>query len=766
MILEREIPKMQKTLYTATALGLVLSLSACGGAGGGGVNSPGTSAPPLVVTPAPTPTPAPAPTPTPTPAPTPTPTASPYASEDARSSAALVMKADAAYKAGLTGKGVTIAIIDTGIDTGGKEFAGRISADSTAFDQKIARCATCDSETIRFDLKDQNGHGTETAAAALAARDTIGMHGIAPEATLLALKISGPNLNGVTPGNGPIAESDGPNAALIAPAIAYAVDKGAFAISMSLNGFAGGQMATDMRAAMDQVRIKDRIFVQSVSNDVGVDSFAGQIAENLVGTDLTNKDWFLFGIRVDKNLQPPSGNGLPGQLADRTLAVVATNVDVVGKDGTIVTVTGNSFAAPAIAGAAALLKQYWPQLGGKDISRILLDSATDLGAPGVDQVFGVGLLNVENAMKAKIPTVVTSSAKAAETAVASLEFSGAFGSGQGAGKWSEFAGRAVAIDAYGRDYAVDLGLRGNARAARGISVYGMVAAPTQPVPTPSSVQQVAALTSNDMGTTNHPVRSTAPASFAFRTSPTSVVRGSFNGSVEDGGLASGSLFRTLGLATTGSSGSFETNGYVYGFSSAASNDRGSRSATQTMRMRVPQGFSVSMSTSRESGSALGLRGSGDFRIAGAQSRFVSVGWQGEALGFGLSAEAMAGRTKVDARSARLAFDSISSSGFRLQADHGAFGGTATFGLTSPLKVDSARISYTAPMGFDLTSLDVADRTRSLDLAPGAREMDVELGWARGFGTSYLSLGAVYGFNAGNQTGASSAGGWVRFGKAF
>ena len=40
--------------------------------------------------------------------------------------------------------------------------------------------------------------------------------------------------------------------------------------------------------------------------------------------------------------------------------------------------TGNSFAAPAIAGAAAILKQNWPQRGRKAISRILLDSATDL----------------------------------------------------------------------------------------------------------------------------------------------------------------------------------------------------------------------------------------------------------------------------------------------------------------------------------------------------------------------------------------------------
>ncbi len=76
------------------------------------------------------------------------------------------------------------------------------------------------------------------------------------------------------------------------------------------------------------------------------------LAARYVGSKMENKDNFLFGVRVDSALRPPSGNGLPGDLADRTLAVVATDVSVVGKDGQITTVTGNSFAAPAIAGQA------------------------------------------------------------------------------------------------------------------------------------------------------------------------------------------------------------------------------------------------------------------------------------------------------------------------------------------------------------------------------------------------------------------------------
>src|SRR3546814_2563259 len=60
-----------------------------------------------------------------------------------------------------------------------------------------------------------------------------------------------------TPGT-PINEG-GLNAAAIAPALRYAVDQGAFAINMSFNGTATGQLAVDQRAAMDHVRSNNRL---------------------------------------------------------------------------------------------------------------------------------------------------------------------------------------------------------------------------------------------------------------------------------------------------------------------------------------------------------------------------------------------------------------------------------------------------------------------------------------------------------------------------
>jgi subtilisin family serine protease len=62
--------------------------------------------------------------------------------------------------------------------------------------------------------------------------------------------------------------------------------------------------------------------------------------------------------------------------------------------------TGTSFAAPLVSGTVALLQTRWPWLVkyADETVQIVLQSATDLGKPGVDAAYGWGLLNVEAAM--------------------------------------------------------------------------------------------------------------------------------------------------------------------------------------------------------------------------------------------------------------------------------------------------------------------------------------------------------------------------------
>jgi subtilisin family serine protease len=63
-------------------------------------------------------------------------------------------------------------------------------------------------------------------------------------------------------------------------------------------------------------------------------------------------------------------------------------------------VTGSSFAAPMVSGAASLLLSARPRLSAVEVTRLLEQSAHDIGGIGKDQFIGYGLIDVDAALKA------------------------------------------------------------------------------------------------------------------------------------------------------------------------------------------------------------------------------------------------------------------------------------------------------------------------------------------------------------------------------
>ena len=61
--------------------------------------------------------------------------------------------------------------------------------------------------------------------------------------------------------------------------------------------------------------------------------------------------------------------------------------------------TGTSFATPVVSGAIAIIKETFPYMSATQISQLLFTTATDLGEPGIDSVYGWGLLDMEKATK-------------------------------------------------------------------------------------------------------------------------------------------------------------------------------------------------------------------------------------------------------------------------------------------------------------------------------------------------------------------------------
>ncbi|WP_342585539.1 S8 family serine peptidase, partial [Sphingomonas endophytica] len=684
-----------------------------------------------------------------TPVPTPAPTSSAADSAEYRASAApSLANAAFAYDRGITGKGVTIAVIDSGVATGSTQFSGRLSADSTGFTQTVARCATCPVETVApFPIDDRVGHGSAVAAIALGARDGAGSHGMAPDATLLALKIVAPDL---TATGRTVPEGTVPNSFLIPAALRYAVGKNAFVSVLALDGAAEGALADDLHAAMNEVRAADRLVVQALPNsDDGVST---GIAQALVGNDRSNARWFLYAVAVDAKGAPRDGNGDPGALADRMLAAAGNGIAAIDATGATTTVTGNSFAAPAIAGAAALLKQYWPQLGGATIARILLDTATDAGAPGVDPVYGAGLLNVAKAMQAQAPASSFVAAQAVLTRFSSLTLSAPFGAGSGL--W-DAVGTMTVTDRYGRDFAMR-GATGLHRMGSGLRVINLTGVSLSP---PLADAPRFGLTGDTIGAWGS-VRPMAPAVVRVAPAPGQHLTLAAQVALDDTAGMAGTPLRAVLATPTGLFLSWD--GHGWSASVARGDARDGRASIRQVRVTTPVGLGAELGTLHERGRILGLSGGPSIGIAGARSTVATLLAQRRFSGVDLTARATVVRTHVAGGSDLLRFPRpLLATAFGISGAHPLFGGVATLGLSSPLRVDRARPTVLKAVAFDLEHTRSTDAATTIDLKPRVRELDLEFGWSARWGErATIRVGAAHAHAAGHVANAQETAGFV------
>lgn len=353
-----------------------------------------------------------------------------------------MIHADAAYAAGATGAGVTVAVIDTGIDTTHPELDANIS--SASYD--VVR-----DEDITT-LTDEDGHGTNVAGIIAAEKNGVWNHGVAYNATILAVRADTRITNEAVCGNAEpcsvFSDAD------IVLALDYATANGANVINLSL-GSPDAPIDGSIQQALIDAMAAGAIVVAATGNESAAQpsypaAYAGDAAVNISGqmiavgaVDATGAQTIFSndcGIAMNFCLMAP------GDL------IVST-----WKDGGLAAVSGTSQATPFVAGAAALLIELWPTLLPEEVVDILLTTATDLGTSGVDPVYGRGLLNLESAMAPAgalaIPTSAVADGDAVTLDGTRLSLGPAFGD---ALSNSALLSNAFALDDYERNYAVDL----------------------------------------------------------------------------------------------------------------------------------------------------------------------------------------------------------------------------------------------------------------------------------------------------------------------
>jgi subtilisin family serine protease len=123
-----------------------------------------------------------------------------------------------------------------------------------------------------------------------------------------------------------------------------------------------------------------------------------------------NGGWIVVGS-VDSNNNISSFSNKAG--VSKSNYIVAPGENIIAASNTVnngyMIGSGTSFAAPIVSGAIALMAQKWPYLTGRQYSQILFDTATDLGTPGIDDVYGNGLLNLTKAFEPVGTIIIPSS---------------------------------------------------------------------------------------------------------------------------------------------------------------------------------------------------------------------------------------------------------------------------------------------------------------------------------------------------------------------
>ncbi|MEU3427311.1 S8 family serine peptidase [Streptomyces gardneri] len=280
-----------------------------------------------------------------------------------------------AWEAGLTGKGVKVAVLDTGADLGHPDLAGRV-AESKSFieGQEVA---------------DRDGHGTHvtsTVGGSGAASDGK-EKGVAPGATLAVGKVLSD-------------EGSGTESQIIAGMEWAAKDIDAKIVSMSLGSREPSDGTDPMAQAVNTLTAETgALFVIAAGNSGAPGSIgspgAADSALTVGAVDSADEAAYFTsqGPRYgDQALKP--------DLSAPGVGILAARSQLAGGSGLYTSMSGTSMATPHIAGVAALLAEKHPDWTGAQLKNALMSSSKTLDASAY--ALGAGRVDVAAAIAANV----------------------------------------------------------------------------------------------------------------------------------------------------------------------------------------------------------------------------------------------------------------------------------------------------------------------------------------------------------------------------
>lgn len=360
--------------HTILAIAILSALTACAGGGGGGNvrNDPPANPPPTN------------PPTNPPPQTCQDPTARNYGGalpcipryRGPKDNLAVPANVDRAHAAGFTGAGIRIGLLDTIPNPNDGSY--QPIAGSGKYEYIGSFLPTGSESASKAD------HGN-TMAYIMAGRPTATFDGgVAPDATVVWAEFCS------------VKGCDGD-----APAAYRAfADRGVTIVNHSFNGGRADEVRTDpgflnwARGKYSEILSRDLLAVWAAGNDVS--DQPGMYAGIPIPLPEFRNNW-LVATSVNIDAQGKPTTPAASQCGVTAQWCVAVPWELPVWNGT--TYIGSSQGTAFLSGVAALVQQAFPWMGGANLQTTLLTTATDLGAPGVDPVYGWGFVNAERAIR-------------------------------------------------------------------------------------------------------------------------------------------------------------------------------------------------------------------------------------------------------------------------------------------------------------------------------------------------------------------------------
>jgi len=287
------------------------------------------------------------------------------------------------WSAGITGQGVVVANMDTGVDGEHPDLAAKWRGGTNSW---------FDPHGVYIQPHDTDGHGTQTMGIIVGGNTRDRPVGLAPDARWIAVKIFDDNghalLSDIHRGFQWLLDPDGDPQTDDAPDVVN--------YSWSFPSHVN-ECFTEFQADIHLLKTAGIALVFAAGNQGPLPATSlspannpGAFAVGAVGPDL------LVAAFSSRGPAPCHERRFPDMVAP---GVDITTVDLSfgGRFDDLVTATGTSFAAAHVAGAMTLLLNAFPGTPVESLEQALRESALDLNVPGPDDHSGHGLLDLQNA---------------------------------------------------------------------------------------------------------------------------------------------------------------------------------------------------------------------------------------------------------------------------------------------------------------------------------------------------------------------------------